>query len=346
MTSSPKVSVVVAVYNAEAFLIEALESVLAQSFDDLELVVVDDGSSDSSAELLRQIRDPRMRLLTNSRNIGFAGSLNRGFDAAQGSYIARLDADDVCVRDRLRQQVDYLDAHQSVAILGTAARVVGEGLVGAVVWSVPESPLAVRFAALLRSPFLHPSGMIRRTAFKPGELVYDARFAPAEDYELWSRALRSANGANLSQPLITYRLHGAQMTSVRRTGMLNAHDSIARSVIAHELPRHQLTLEQVTNLRRAFVGGGDAPVDRTSAVRLYLDLFEAFAAAHEDNPELGRLRQTAATNATRVLLSGQRDAAFFATMRDIIKFDPTAPFLTLKTRSQRMFGRWRRPTLT
>lgn len=341
MNASPRVSVVMAVYNAEAFLAEALESVLFQSFRDLELVVIDDGSTDATAAILGGFRDRRVQVLTNPQNLGFAASLNRGIDVARGSYIARLDADDICGRDRLQRQVAFLDDHQDVAILGSAARVVGEGAAGQAIWTLPQSSLAVRFAALLRSPFLHPTVMLRRAAFKPSELVYDAGFAPAEDYELWSRALRSVEGANLPEPLVTYRLHDEQMTSTRRSGMLNAHDSIARSVIARELPHYRVAADQITNVRRAFVGGGDGHYDRSTAVRSYLHLLEAFAAAHTGDPDMRGLKRDAIVDATRVLRRATRDATFYATVRDIIRIEPTFPLFAIKRGLERMSRRQR-----
>ena len=340
MNASPRVSVVLAAYNAEAFLTEALESVLSQSFGDLELVVIDDGSNDATAGILGGFRDRRVRVLTNPQNLGFAASLNRGIAVARGSYIARLDADDICGRDRLRRQVAYLDGHQEVAILGSAARVVGAAA-GEAIWTLPQRPLAVRFVALLRSPFLHPTVMLRRAAFKPGDLVYDASFAPAEDYELWSRALRFVEGANLPEPLVTYRLHRGQMTSTRRSEMLNAHDGIALSVIAHELPHYELNPEQLTNMRRAFAGGGDGHYDRSAAVRSYLHLLEAFAAAHTGDPDMRGLKRDAIADSARVLRRATRDATFYATVRDIIRIEPTFPLVAIKRGLERMFRQQR-----
>ena len=327
-----------AVYNAESFLLEAIESILGQSFDDLEVVIVDDGSTDASAAILSRVRDRRLRVLTNPRNLGIATALNRGVDASRGVYIARFDADDVCARDRLRRQVTYLDRNEAIAILGSAARVVGDGAADGTIWRAPTGPLAVRFASLLRSPFLHPTVMLRRAAFEQGELAYDACLVPAEDYALWSRVLRSVDGANLPEPLITYRLHGSQMTSTRRSEMLGVHDRIAATVIARELPYHQVTPEQITNMRRAFVGGEDSPCDRLSAVQSYLALTKAFGIAHGHDPEIRQVRQGAVARAAGVLSSATRDGAFFATLRDMVRIEPTFPFAVMKQRLRRTRG--------
>ena len=336
--AAPAVSVVMPVYNAAQFVREAVESVFAQSLGDIELIVVDDASSDGSGQILSRFSDSRLRHLRNERNLGMAASLNRGIEVSTGRYVARLDADDACARDRLERQVAFLDRHPDIAILGTAARVVGDGAACGSIWKMAASPLAVRFVSLLRSPFLHPTVMARRAAFATGELVYDAELAPAEDYGLWARALRSMEGTNLKEPLVTYRLHAAQMTSTRRSGMLDAHDKIARDVISHELPNHQLERGDLVNMRRTFVGGEDGAIDRVSAVRSYLDLLDAFVAAHLGHPEIRAVKREAAIEAGRVLMSAGRHPALPGMWRRLIRTDPALPLIAIR-RGSKIVGR-------
>ena len=335
MSSSPRVSVVMAVHNGDAFLAEAVESVLTQTLRDIELVVVDDGSTDMSAEILAAVSDRRLRIIQNERNVGLAASLNHGITASRGPYVARLDADDVCDPDRLRRQTVYLDANPCIAILGTAVRVVGSGTPNGTVWPAPGGPLAVRFVCMLRTPFMHPTVMIRRAAFAEGLLAYDEQLAPAEDYDLWARALCSVDGANLPEPLVTYRIHGGQMTSTRRRLMIEMHDKVARSVIAHELPRLCFHPEEVTNMRRVFAGGGDGPCDPVSATRSYLDLFEAFASAHAGHPELGEVRRDATARAVHALVSSGRDRRVPGLVTRILRMEPTLPLRALRSVSRR-----------
>ena len=336
--ATPAVSVVMPVYNAEQFVQEAVESVVAQSLGDFELIIVDDASTDGSGQILSRFGDSRLRQLRNERNLGVAASLNRGIEVSTGRYVARLDADDACAPDRLERQVAFLERHREIAILGTAARVVGAGATCGSTWRMAAGPLAVRFASLLRSPFLHPTVMARRAAFATGELMYDAELEPAEDYGLWARALRSMEGANLKEPLVTYRLHAGQTTTIRRSGMLEGHDRIARGVISHELPHHELEGGDLVNMRRTFVGGEDGAIDRVSAVRSYLDLLDAFVAAHVGNPEIGAVKREAAMEAGRVLISAGPHPALPGMWRRLFRIEPALPFIALR-RGSRIVGR-------
>ena len=331
---APAVSVVMPVYNAEQFVEEAVESVFAQSLGDFELIIVDDASSDGSAQILSHFSDSRLRQLRNERTLGVAASLNRGIEVSTGRYVARLDADDACARDRLERQVAFLDRHRDISILGTAARVVGDAAGRGSIWKMAASPLAVRFVSLLRSPFLHPTVMARRAAFATGELVYDAGLEPAEDYGLWACALRSMEGTNLKEPLVTYRLHAAQTTTTRRSGMLDAHDKIARDVISRELPNHQLERGDLVNMRRTFVGGDDGAIHRVSAVRSYLDLLDAFVAAHVGHPEIRAVKREAAIEAGRVLMSVGRHPALPSLSRRLIRTEPALPLIALRLGSK------------
>ena len=116
----PRVSVVMPAYNAEKYIGEAIDSILNQTFTDFEFIIIDDGSSDRTADIVKSYSDPRIRLLANERNSGIVASLNRGIQKATGKYIARMDADDYSRLDRIKKQVDFLDNHPEVIALGTS----------------------------------------------------------------------------------------------------------------------------------------------------------------------------------------------------------------------------------
>jgi glycosyltransferase involved in cell wall biosynthesis len=118
---SPRVSVIVPVYNAAPYLNACIESILGQDFQDFELILIDDGSSDGSSAILKSCTDTRVRVFENERNLGIVKTMNRGVELARGEYIARMDADDICKSNRLQMQVDYLDKHPATAVV--AARV-------------------------------------------------------------------------------------------------------------------------------------------------------------------------------------------------------------------------------
>ncbi len=148
------VSVVMAVYNAESWLSEAVESVLGQTFGDFEFVVIDDGSIDATPEILRRFHDPRLRV-TRQPQSGQTPALNRALRLSQGALVARMDGDDVALPDRLARQVAFLDAHPDVGLLGTACREISAS--GAVLRTItpPADDHAVRRLLIRKNPFTH-----------------------------------------------------------------------------------------------------------------------------------------------------------------------------------------------
>ena len=200
-SAAPRVSVLLPVYNGARYLAGALRSVVAQSFPDWELLVVDDGSTDDSRAVAHSWDDPRIRVLANGENLGVARSLNRGIREARGDFIARMDADDECFPERLREQVRFLERHRSVCLLGTNA-VSAE--TGKATFRVPANHASIRCNLLFNCSFLHPSVMWRRDVFQRYELWYEES-PTAEDYDLWERTVQVLQTANLPQPLLRYR---------------------------------------------------------------------------------------------------------------------------------------------
>ncbi len=211
MSTAPKVTVLMPVYNAEPYLQEAMDSILAQTFTDFEFLILDDGSTDSSAALVRACGDPRIRLIQNDHNLKLAATLNRGLDEARGEYVARMDADDVSLPDRMAQQAAFLDAHPAVGLCGTWAEAFGGAR-----FSLPNpaDPEAIRAKLLFDSALVHPSVMLRRSFFDRHGLRYPP-LAHFEDYALWQQAARLFPIANLPTVLLRYRVtpqsafHGA-----------------------------------------------------------------------------------------------------------------------------------------
>jgi GT2 family glycosyltransferase len=210
---SPRVSVVMAVYNGQEYLRPAIDSVLGQTFRDLELIVVNDGSTDASRDIMVSIDDDRVRLLDNTRNLGLTPSLNRGVEAARGEFVARLDADDVATPDRLARQVRFLDRNPDVALVGSAyknidtlGRVVRRGQ-----W--PRYHLQLRWSLLFYCPFNHSAVTWRRGAVSEAVGLYDESFQYAMDWEYWSRIASRLRVANLRRVLTLYRVGPHSMSS-------------------------------------------------------------------------------------------------------------------------------------
>ena len=206
---APRVSVVMPVFNGGRYLAAAVESVLAQTLDDLELVVVDDGSTDSSRRIVERLRDgdARVRLIVHELNLGRAQAANSAWQAARAPYVARLDADDLALPDRLALQVAYLDEHPAVAAVGGAAVTIdGNGRRGSLM-RFPTGSAAIAATLPRHNCLAHSTVTIRRTAL---EGVGGYRIEPLEDYDLWLRLAEQHDLANLTEPLVLYRLHAAQ----------------------------------------------------------------------------------------------------------------------------------------
>jgi glycosyltransferase involved in cell wall biosynthesis len=335
MSSSPRVSIVMAVYNGERYAEAAIRSVLTQTLSDLELIVVDDASTDRTLERVRSFDDPRIRLLSNASNIGAAMSAARGFAEARGEYVGRLDADDVSTPDRLSKQVFALDSEPSLGILGSSAVVIDERGARRGVWQVPSGRLAVAWTSLLRNPFINSATLFRRELFRRQGLEYDLGLAQTEDYDLWARALCVCAGDNLLEPLVYYRRHPGQATSRERLVQLGIHDRVAARRIGVAVPGARLALAEVTNLRRVFVGGDDGPCDPVEAIRSYLNLFEAFAGACAGDPALDGIRREVAAAATRALVTAGRDRRVPGLVTRILRLEPRLPLLAARSVSRR-----------
>lgn len=211
--AAPRVSVVMAVHDGERFVGEAVDSILGQRFGDLELLVVDDGSTDRSADVVRARVDPRLRVIVNEENLGLARSLNRGIADARGELIARLDADDVAEPERLTRQVAFLDAHPDVALVGSwYVEMSEDGTLGAR-RTFPTEHWDLRWHLCLYCPFVHSAAVWRRAFVDAQVGRYDEQFSYSMDYDLWRRIAARARVANVPMPLVRMRSHGGSMTS-------------------------------------------------------------------------------------------------------------------------------------
>jgi glycosyltransferase involved in cell wall biosynthesis len=203
-THKPRVSVILPVYNAERFLARAIESILAQQFTDFELIVIDDGSTDRSAEVIAQFKDRRVIHVTQ-QNIGLARTLNKAISMSHGALIARHDNDDLSHPQRLMKQVEAFGKYPELVLLGTAARIVDENGRDTGRQHVhPLSNHALRFHLLFDNPFVHTSVMLRREAFDRAGGYPESRDV-FEDFALWSKISEQGTIMNLPDILVDYR---------------------------------------------------------------------------------------------------------------------------------------------
>lgn len=256
----PKVTVLMAVYNGEKHLREAIESILGQTFRDFEFLIIDDGSTDSSREIIASCADPRIRLVRNEANLGLTKSLNRGLKLAAGEYVARMDADDVSLPERLERQVKHLDEHPEVGVCGAQTQAFGDGIRGWISHYYLDHDI-IKAALLIGSAISHPTAVLRKAFLDKFGLGYDEAAVCTQDYDLWVRCADRFKMANLPDVLLRYRRHAGQVTiqherlqnDIARavTGKLLARAGISAS--ATELEFHEWFCKFTPKTDRAYI---------------------------------------------------------------------------------------------
>ncbi len=195
-------------FNAEAYIAEAVSSILEQSWRNLELIIVDDASTDSTADVVRGFSDPRIRLLTNGRNLGIAASTNRAVDASRGEFLALMDDDDVSLPDRLKAQVTFLENNRETMILGTGSCLIGpDGKSFGYSVAFPESPKYYQARLLIGNvEFCNSSAMIRKSFLKENNLSYREGCAGMQDYQFYMEASKHGAISCLVGRIITFKV--------------------------------------------------------------------------------------------------------------------------------------------
>lgn len=208
--NNPIVTVLLPVYNAERYIALAIESILKQSFRDFELLIINDGSTDSSIEIIRSFKDERIRLVTNETNLKLIATLNKGIQLARGRYIARMDADDISLPDRLQKQVDFMESHPNVGVCGAWFEPLE--LPGKAV-KYPERDENIRIMMLYQTPFCHPVVMLRKEVMVQQSIFFSPDFIHGEDYEMWVRLSSFTRFANIPEVLLQYRSHQSSVSA-------------------------------------------------------------------------------------------------------------------------------------
>ena len=209
---SPYVTVLMPVYNGEKYLKEAVDSILNQTFEDFEFLIIDDGSTDRSLEILKSYKDPRIRIFQNEKNIGLIKSLNKGLKLTQGKYIARMDADDISLPERLEKQITFMDVSPKIGVCGTWLQTFGE-----IKKTVVKSPLNhedICARMFCDNSIWHPTVIFRKDIIDRYHLFYDENVQGCEDYKLWVEMAKVTILANLPEVLLLYRIHGFQVTKL------------------------------------------------------------------------------------------------------------------------------------
>lgn len=208
IVKQPEVSVIMPVYNTEAFIREAVESILNQTFADFELIIIDDCSTDHTPAIINSYTDPRIRFITKPAHSGLINSLNIGLSLSNGEYIARMDSDDISYPTRLAKQVDFLNSYPDIVLCGTWFHTMQPKDVV----KHPTHPDDTKIALLDYCCFSHPTVMFRKSFIDRYKLHFDLLFTSCEDYDMWTKMVCHGKLANLPEPLLAYRLHENQIT--------------------------------------------------------------------------------------------------------------------------------------
>lgn len=204
----PLVSIIMTVRNGEPYIEEAVDSILKQTHTNLELIVVDNGSTDRSVELVQKYQDCRIRIIELGKNIGRTPALNVGLEAAEGEYIAIQDADDLSVPERFAKQLIFMETHPTVGVCGAWMKTFGES---EQVIQYPTDHEGIKRSLLFGTGMGHSSVLIRKSLLEQYGLRYDESYQYCQDTELWSRAARFFELANIPEILVFYRIHPQQI---------------------------------------------------------------------------------------------------------------------------------------
>ncbi len=222
---TPKISVIMPVYNCVDYIGESVESILSQTFTDFELLIIDDHSTDGTYKYLQGLTDSRIRLIRKPQNTGYAKSLNIGLDMAKGEYIARMDGDDISLPERFAKQVFFMDNNPGVVVSGTAYKILGTDTI----IKMPLTYEEAKVVSIMQVPVAHPTVIMRRSVLNKYHLLYNEELEPAEDYDLWTRILEIGRIENLRDVLLLYRRHTAQESITKYNRLIEAAISIRYS---------------------------------------------------------------------------------------------------------------------
>lgn len=236
MNQSPLVSVIMPCYNAEKLLEQAVNSITNQTYSNLEIICINDGSKDKTGEILENLakKDNRIMVVHNPVNLKLIGTLNKGIELAQGAYIARMDADDISMPKRIEKQLQVFQQYPEVDVVSTAVAVInntGKNL-GRITDFDCTSHLACQFVSLFSPPVSHPAAMVKADVLKHYKYLENSGLIHVEDYELWSRMiLDNRKFHNIQEPLFLYRLNTQGVSISNRESQNKNHLPISKKLL-------------------------------------------------------------------------------------------------------------------
>jgi len=260
-TNFPLVSIVMAAYNEEKHISESITSVLAQTYPHFEFIIVNDGSTDQTDNIIRSFKDPRIHYIINEKNLKLIDSLNKGLQIAKGKYIARMDADDICMPERLEKQVAFMEANPEIGISGAQLQTFGNTR-GTM--NYPLAHEAIKTGLLLTSCFGNNVVIFRKKIMDEHSLFFPKGYLHAEDYKCWTNWVLVTKAANLDDYLVKYRSHDNSVSIKNRTLQRETRNRIRTEYLA--------TLFNLADKKTAEKFSGAISKNRIGAIEHILEL--------------------------------------------------------------------------
>ena len=232
--SNKTVSIIMPVYNGSKFLSASIDSILSQTFEDFEFIIIDDGSTDNSLELIKNYKDERIKLFVNEKNMGVTNTLNKALKLANCELIARHDCDDIALPTRLAKQVDIMSSKTEVVCVGAWMELIDKNNKVLTYWKYPKTDNLINWKLLFNNAIGHPVAMFRKS--NADKLVgYSNDFKDAEDYEFWARMSRDGEFYNLPEVLIRYRVHENSISQSKIASQQSTQTKISNTLIQNLL---------------------------------------------------------------------------------------------------------------
>jgi len=321
--SQPLISVIMPVYNGEKYLHEAVESILAQTLADFELIVIDDGSTDRSAAILESFRqnDARVIVQHHSQNQGIVAANNTGLAIARGKYIARMDADDISLPERFEKQAAFLETHPEIDIIGSARQMINEHghFIGGL--TMPLEDLALRWANTFSIAFMHATILLRRSIIVEHKIQYNIS-RDVSELDFFARLLEYAHGGNLAESLYIYRIHSGSNISRFQRGDMDRKSKTIFANIQKRFPELAISFEQVLQVSGALLGRPAMFWKRAEAADTYLRVWQAFARGYTPDPVYYRLRTNVVLIAAKLALYPPFQPGSQKVIRRIFEIEP------------------------
>ena len=235
---SPTISVILSVYNQEKYIESAIQSILNQTFKDFELIIINDASTDKTANVLRSYKDPRVKRFNNKKQLGLAKSLNKAISLSRGKFIARMDADDIAHPMRFKKQIEFLRKNPKVALCGTAVNLIDLYSTQIGTKAYPSTHNQLKQVIMRFNPIIHPTIMLRRSCLSTQ--AYDPSLNGAEDYDLYLRVSQTHQLVNLKEKLLDYRINprGISFNTYNHT-LLQALKARLKALSTYHYPQWQ-----------------------------------------------------------------------------------------------------------